>query len=107
MKGETAVYIALYIDDLFLVGRVLGETRGVKDGLYSEFKMKDLGETNFLLGIEIRRQDIGDVILVQERYARDVVKRYAVWSGKRYGGVQAVDTTGAGKSSGQLSTASQ
>ena len=38
--------------------------------------MKDLGEAKILLGIEIRRQPNGDVFLVQERYARDVVKRF-------------------------------
>ena len=43
--------------------------------------MKDVGEARFLLGIEIRRHDNGDVFLVQERYARDVVKRF------QYGGV--------------------
>ena len=48
----------------------------MKDGLCSQFKMKDLGEAKFLLGIEIRRQPNGDVFLVQERYARDVVHRF-------------------------------
>ena len=48
----------------------------MKDGLSSQFKMKDLGEAKFLLGIEIRRQPNGDVLLVQERYARDVVQRF-------------------------------
>ena len=38
--------------------------------------MKDLGEARFKLGIEIRRQENGDVLLVQEKYARDVVKRF-------------------------------
>ena len=70
------VYIALYVDDLFLVGRKLEKIKGVKDGLCGEFKMKDLGEAKFMLGIEIRRQVNGDVLLVQERYARDVVKRF-------------------------------
>ena len=75
-EGEDAVYIALYVDDLFLVGRKLGLIKEVKDGLCGEFKMKDLGEAKFLLGIEIRRQANGDVFLVQERYARDVLKRF-------------------------------
>ena len=75
-EGDDAVYIALYVDDLFLVGKKLGRIREVKDGLCSQFKMKDLGEAKFLLGIEIRRQPNGDVFLVQERYARDVVKRF-------------------------------
>ena len=30
----------------------------------AEFKMKDLGEARFLHGIEIRRQENGDVLLV-------------------------------------------
>ena len=75
-EGDDAVYIALYVDDLFLVGKKLGRIQEVKDGLSSQFKMKDLGEAKFLLGIEIRRQPNGDVFLVQERYARDVVKRF-------------------------------
>ena len=59
-----------------MVGRKLGRIQEVKDGLCSQFKMKDLGEAKFLLGIEIRRQPNGDVFLVQERYARDVVQRF-------------------------------
>ena len=75
-EGDDAVYIALYVDDFFLVGKKLGRLREVKDGLSSQFKMKDLGEARFLLGIEIRRQPNGDIFLVQERYARDVVKQF-------------------------------
>ena len=75
-EGEDAVYIALYVDDLFLVGRKLSNIEVVKRGLHEEFKMKDLGEAKFLLGIEIRRQKNGDVFLVQERYARDVISRF-------------------------------
>ena len=52
---EDTVYIALYVDDLFLVGRKQGNIEEVKRGLHEEFKMKDLGEAKFLLGIKIRR----------------------------------------------------
>ena len=78
MKGEEeeAVYIALYVDDLFLVGMKLINIQEVKKGMSKEFKMKDLGEARFLLGIEIRRESGGDVLLVQERYARDVLNRF-------------------------------
>jgi len=60
-KGEEAVYIALYVDDLFMLGIKLVKIEVVKRGLGKEFKMKDLGEAKFLLGIEIRRRDNGDV----------------------------------------------
>ena len=77
-KGGNAVYIALYVDDLFMVGMKLVNIQEVKEGLGREFKMKDLGEAKFLLGIEIRRQEGGDVLLVQERYARDVLSRFSM-----------------------------
>ena len=50
-KGVDAVYITLYVDDLFMVGEKLPNIKEVKEGLSSEFKMKDLGEAKFLLGI--------------------------------------------------------
>ena len=43
-EGVDAVYIALYVDDLFIVGMKLINIESVKKGLYAEFKMKDLGE---------------------------------------------------------------
>ena len=58
------VYIALYVNDLFLVGKSLSEIMEVKGGLHKEFKMKDLGEAKFLLGVEIRRRKNGNVFLV-------------------------------------------
>ena len=75
-EGEDAIYIALYVDDIFLVGRKLSNMEVVKRGLCEEFKIKDLGEAKFLRGIEIGRQKNGDVFLVQERYARDVIGRF-------------------------------
>ena len=80
MKGEgaSAIYIALYVDDLFMVGENLDDIQRVKEGLSGEFKMKDLGEAKFLLGIEIRRGENGNVLLVQERYAQDVIRRFSM-----------------------------
>ena len=80
--GDSAIYIALYVDDLFLVGELLEEIEKVKAGLTTEFKMEDLGEARFLLGVEIRRQANGDVLLVQEKYAGDVVKRFSMEGSK-------------------------
>ena len=63
VKGEWkhAVYIASYVDYLFLAGRKLSNIEVVKRGLCEEFKMKYLGEAKFLLGIEIKRQKNGEV----------------------------------------------
>ena len=52
--------------------------QNVKKGLSAEFKMKDLTEARFLLGIEMRRQENGGILLVQERYALDVISRFSM-----------------------------
>ena len=80
MKGEgaSAIYIALYVDDLFMVGENLDDIQRVKKGLSGEFKMKYLGEAKFVLGIEIRRGENGNVFLGQERYAQDVIRRFSM-----------------------------
>ena len=59
-----------------MVGMKLVNIEVVKQGLGRDAKMKDLGEARFLLEIEIRRQENGDVFLVQEKYARDVLSRF-------------------------------
>ena len=58
------MYIALCVDDLFLVGRRLERIKEVKGGLHAEFKMKDLAEAKLLL--------------VQERYAQDVNETFNI-----------------------------
>ena len=71
--GDNTLYLALYVDDLFLFCLYLGRISGVKDQLGHKFKMKDLGEARFLLGLEIRRQPNGDVFLCQEKYSGEVL----------------------------------
>ena len=49
-EGEHILYIALDVDDMFLVGRRLERIKELKGGSHVELKMKDLGEAKFLLG---------------------------------------------------------
>ena len=49
------IYVALYVDDMLLVGNNMDLIKEVKQQLSSKFNMKDLGPTNFILGMEIER----------------------------------------------------
>ena len=40
-EGDDAVYIALYVDDWFLVGKKIESTKEGKDGLSSKFKIQN------------------------------------------------------------------
>jgi hypothetical protein len=49
------IYIALYVDDIFLIGDSMNTIKEVKKQLSSKFDMKDIGATKFFLGMEIKR----------------------------------------------------
>lgn len=55
INKEQEIYVAVYVDDLIIVAESLVKIDSVKDGIASKFKMKDLGEARFILGIEILR----------------------------------------------------
>jgi len=49
------IYVALYVDDMFLVGNNMDVIKEVKHQLSSKLDMKYLGPSHFILGMEIRR----------------------------------------------------
>lgn len=53
LNGET--FIAIYVDDLLLVGPDMTKINSLKKALHGRFKMTDLGECSYYLGIRIHR----------------------------------------------------
>ena len=53
--NNSHVIICLYVDDLLIFGFNMNVIDEAKNVLRSHFDMKDLGETNFILGIKITR----------------------------------------------------
>ena len=47
--------MALYIDDLLIATVTITAVKELKKALHREFKMKDLGEVEVIIGIYIRR----------------------------------------------------
>jgi hypothetical protein len=54
-EGGCFIYVALYVDDMLLIGNILDEIKEVKKQLSSKFNMKALGVANFILGMEINK----------------------------------------------------
>jgi len=48
------VILTLYVDDVLLVGNSSRKITNVKRLLTKQFERKDLGPTNFILGMEIK-----------------------------------------------------
>ena len=72
-EGDTKVFIALYMDVLLMVWKGGEVLEMVKRSLQERYEMKDLGTATFLLGVELRRHERGDLLLVQHKYASELV----------------------------------
>eukprot|EP00253_Pinus_taeda_P017592 PITA_17592 len=53
--GDRVMYLVLYVDDMLLVGNDKEIIQDLKTQLSSKFDMKDLGVANYILGMEIKR----------------------------------------------------
>ena len=76
VEGPKRTYLALYVDDLMLLNKMMEAITKVKGLLGEQFKRKDLGEVKFMLGLEVRRRENGDILLCQERYTQDVLAKF-------------------------------
>ena len=55
ISGNKFILMVLYIDDILLASSDIGLLHETKRFLSSNFKMKDLGDASFVLGIQIHR----------------------------------------------------
>ena len=62
-EGPKRTYLALHVDDLMMMNKMMEAMTKVKGLLGEQFKMKDLGEVKFMLGLEVRRREDGDILL--------------------------------------------
>ena len=74
------MWLALYVDDIFLISKNLANIMESKKTLGVDMKVKDLGVAQYLLGIELRRMQlgmqVGDILMVQEKYIIDILKSF-------------------------------
>uniref|UniRef100_A0A3Q7EIU3 Reverse transcriptase Ty1/copia-type domain-containing protein n=1 Tax=Solanum lycopersicum TaxID=4081 RepID=A0A3Q7EIU3_SOLLC len=64
--------ILVYVDDLLVTGNSLHHIQQVRKDLQHRFKMKDLGELKYFLGIEFSRTNDG-ILMNQRKYALGLV----------------------------------
>jgi hypothetical protein len=70
------VFIAVYVDDLTLFSNCITRLAGIKQRLSQLFEMKDLGEAQFLLGVQIVRDRAARTLTIsQGEYVKNVVDR--------------------------------
>lgn len=74
-KGQGDQFIALlvYVDDIVITGPNVQAINSLKDFLHSEFKLKDLGNLKYFLGIEIARSNSG-IVISQRHYTLQLLE---------------------------------
>ena len=70
--GKELLVILVYVDDLLVTGSNLQHIQQVRKDLQHRFKMKDLGELKYFLGIEFSRTNDG-ILMNQRKYALGLV----------------------------------
>ncbi|CAI7843687.1 unnamed protein product [Closterium sp. NIES-54] len=67
VRDEGMLSLYLYVDDILLMSSSMVLLDEVKGLLSSRFRMKDLGEAKYYLGVQIERDESG-ILIHQERY---------------------------------------
>ncbi|XP_031131676.1 uncharacterized protein LOC116033060 [Ipomoea triloba] len=68
------MFILIYVDDILVMGSSQGLVSSLLSKLSNAFKIKDLGELGFFLGIETVKYS-GSLLFSQHRYMADILKR--------------------------------
>lgn len=69
---NTFTALLVYVDDIVLTGNASTEINHVKSFLHSTFRIKDLGNLKYFLGLEVSRTNKG-IHLSQRKYALDIL----------------------------------
>ena len=74
-------FILVYVDDIRIISNDRARERQIKEKLSESFDVKDLGEAEYCLGIEIHRD--GDRLCIsQSGYIRDILRKFGMDSCK-------------------------
>ncbi|RVW83183.1 Retrovirus-related Pol polyprotein from transposon TNT 1-94 [Vitis vinifera] len=81
VSGSKFIFLILYVDDILLASSDLGLLRETKECLSKNFHMVDMGEANYVIGIEIFRDRSRGVLgLSQKGYIDRVLERFNMQS---------------------------
>ena len=72
---NSCVLVCLFVDDMLIMGTSKDAINSTKKMLNSSFDMKDLGQADVILGIQIK-STVEGYILTQSHYIEKILKRF-------------------------------
>ncbi|CAL9004938.1 unnamed protein product, partial [Prunus brigantina] len=74
-SGTSFTALLIYVDDIVITGNDVRAIDSLKSFLRDHFRIKDLGELKYFLGIEVSRSQRG-IYISQRKYALEILKDY-------------------------------
>ncbi|RVW14961.1 Retrovirus-related Pol polyprotein from transposon TNT 1-94 [Vitis vinifera] len=72
-KGKSFTTLLIYVDDILITGNDVNAIVALKQFLHSHFRIKDLGDLKYFLGIEVSRSKKG-ISISQRKYTLEILK---------------------------------
>ncbi|GKA92745.1 RmlC-like cupins superfamily protein [Tanacetum coccineum] len=82
-EGTSFTVVLVYVDELLITGNDESQINSLKAQLSSVFHMKDLGELNYFLGLEVCKSSQG-IFISQHKYTKELLKEGGVLNNKPY-----------------------
>ena len=81
--NSVPVFLLLYVDDMLIMGLNPKDVKYVQDMLCTNFDMKDLGDAQIILGIDIvRDRNKSELTLHQQSYVKKVLTKFNMVNAK-------------------------
>ena len=85
-EGNDMMMVIIYVDDLIILASCMSSVKALKAMLEREYKMSDLGELHFCLGVEfVRNRATHAITMNQFKYVVDFLKRFGLEDCKTVG----------------------
>lgn len=82
-KGSVHIYVLIYVDDILVTGSHSSSITWLIQSLQQEFKVKDLGDLTYFLGVHVHKNAHG-LHLNQAKYMYDLLARTNMLGAKPY-----------------------
>ncbi|PAV19698.1 Gag-Pol poly [Pyrrhoderma noxium] len=78
-QGDICIIMPAYVDDLMIVTKKHSDTQKTLSQFSSHFKLRDLGPTSFILGVQVERdRSKHSLSLSQHQYIVDLLEHYHI-----------------------------
>jgi histone deacetylase 1/2 len=74
-KDKQVVYMLVYVDDIIITGSSSNLVQNLVTKLDSVFSLKQLGDLDYFLGIEVKQLSDNSLLLSQGKYIRDLLTK--------------------------------